>query len=60
MKKKTKNKAVAAAPAVDEKLTITIDLNALDDMLSDMIGTLMAVQATLQLIAPSDDEEVEP
>lgn len=62
MKKKTKTKTVAPAPAVDEKLTISIDLDALDEMLSTIIGTLMAVQTTLQLIAPisEDNEEVEP
>ena len=59
MKKKTKNKAVAAAPVVDEKVTLTIDVDQIDRMFSETIGTLMALQALWQLIA-EQSEEVKP
>lgn len=59
MKKKTKTKKVAPAPAVDDKRSLTIDVAAIDEMFSVMIGTLMALQALLQLIT-TPVEEVEP
>jgi hypothetical protein len=56
MKTKKNTKPVAKAKAAANEPEIVIDLTALDDALSDAVGTLLAVQSLLRMIQPEDDK----